>query len=46
MDIKISPILDTFLQERDNQKEEGEDLLYTAEEISAFQDLINFHRTK
>ena len=45
VDIKITQVHNSFLQEQDLHKEEGEHLLYTAEEVTAFQDLIHFQRT-
>lgn len=46
IDIKISPIHDMFTLRRQNHEEEGDDLLYTEEEIRAFQELVHFSRTK
>ena len=42
VDIKISDVHESFLQGQDEHEEEGEDLLYTADEVTAFQDLIHF----
>lgn len=46
VEVKTSPVHESFLQGRDDHEEEGEDLLYTADEVTAFQDLIHFQRTR
>ena len=46
VNIKISDVHESFLQGQDEHEEEGEDLLYTEDEVTAFQDLIHFQRTK
>ena len=46
IDVQISSVHNSFMDNQWEHEEEGSDLLYTKEEIRAFQDLVHFRRTR